>query len=354
MPNPTDPADLRLLALLAEEGKGAVHEFAARLGMDPREVATRLINLSASGLPLVVGAECDQQRLRGTVAAAKAAQHRPQYPGNQYPGQQYPGQPHPGYARPGHPTQPPPGSYPAPNQAAPNTAPGPYPAQTPGPRPVQQPGPYPQPGAQSGPYPASAPQQAGSVARIPAVAEPPAPQEPPPADPLSIFGPPQSAAWARGDEPAAGTEKPAPSTPDGPAASGKVGERLDTTGLEGDPISVRLVEVVDPADALYTAAGYTLGGTERAVVVHTELTNRGSRTYQTLPDQYLMLYTAEGHSIAKAAISLSSRPPHTMGVPPGETVGGHAVYILNERTRVLEIRWLARPDSQRGGLTWEL
>lgn len=338
-PNPSDPVDLRLLALLAEEGKGAVHEFANRLGMDPREVAARLINLSGTGLPLVVGVECDQQRLRGVVAAASARAQQ----------------------------------------------------QSPPPRPTGQPpssgsGPYRVPGQQSGaPYqPQAAPpaqQQGPSVARIPAVAEPPKPPpnqarppkqgEPsspaaaagPPSGPnpaapaaaepaLNPFGPPQSAAWARTDEESSG-ESGKPSAP-GPAQTGKVGERLRTTGLEGDPISIRLVEVVDPADFLYTAAGYTLGETERTVVVHTELTNHGSRTYHTLPDQYLVLYTTEGHSIGKAAISLSSRPPHTMGVPAGETVGGHAVYIINERTRVLEVRWLARPDSQQNSLTWKV
>ena len=35
----TDPADIRLLAALADQGKVAVHELAAKVGMDPREVA---------------------------------------------------------------------------------------------------------------------------------------------------------------------------------------------------------------------------------------------------------------------------------------------------------------------------
>ena len=39
----TDPADIRLLAALADQGKAAVHELAAKVGMDPREVAYRLV-----------------------------------------------------------------------------------------------------------------------------------------------------------------------------------------------------------------------------------------------------------------------------------------------------------------------
>jgi hypothetical protein len=65
-----DPVDIRLLALVAESGKAAVHEIAARLGMDPREVASRLVALSGTGLPLVVGVECDPYGLRAALAGA--------------------------------------------------------------------------------------------------------------------------------------------------------------------------------------------------------------------------------------------------------------------------------------------
>ena len=54
-----DPVDIRLLSLVAESGRAAVHDIAARVGMDPREVAARLTALSATGLPLIVGVECD-------------------------------------------------------------------------------------------------------------------------------------------------------------------------------------------------------------------------------------------------------------------------------------------------------
>jgi len=65
----TDPIDARLLAALAEHGRVAVHELAARLGMDPREAAYRLVTLSGSGLPLLVGVECDPHGLRAALAA---------------------------------------------------------------------------------------------------------------------------------------------------------------------------------------------------------------------------------------------------------------------------------------------
>ena len=43
-----------------------------------------------------------------------------------------------------------------------------------------------------------------------------------------------------------------------------------TEGLEGEYLSIQLVEVVDPADYLFTAAGYRLQEGERSVVVHTD------------------------------------------------------------------------------------
>lgn len=341
--NAPDPADIRLLAVLAEEGRGAVHELAAKLGMDPREAVTRLINLSATGLPLVVGAECDQAKLRDHLAAMQAQQQ----PG----GQQAAPKP------PGGPTSAGPFRTPAPGAPAPpGQSQPPIPGQPPaGARPGRQ---VPPPSVPNPAFPGQAPQANFGDGMAPQASAnaPHAPQAQ--QSPLGTWGPPQSSAWARGDEQiergadgaggSNGTEGSA-----GPR-NGRVGDKLHTTGLQGDPISIRLVEVVDPADSLYTAAGHTLGETERTIVVHTELTNHGWRSYNTPPDQYLVLQTADGNTIGKAPISLASRPPHTIGVPAGETVGGHAVYVLNQRTRILEVRWLARPDSMQHSLTWQL
>ena len=110
--------------------------------------------------------------------------------------------------------------------------------------------------------------------------------------------------------------------------------------------------MVDPADYLFTAAGYRLREGERSVVVHTELTNKGPGAFGYLPDLYLVLVTDDGTAIAKAPVSLSSRPPHRIGVRPGETAGGHTVYVLPEDTRVTAVRWSARPDDDRNALTW--
>src|SRR5689334_9684967 len=58
--------------MLAEMGRAAVHELAARVGMDPREVASRLVALSGSGLPLLVGVECDPNGIRNALMAAQS------------------------------------------------------------------------------------------------------------------------------------------------------------------------------------------------------------------------------------------------------------------------------------------
>ena len=58
--------------MIAEMGRAAVHEVAARLGMDPREAASRLITLSGSGLPLLVGVECDPNGIRQALSNSMA------------------------------------------------------------------------------------------------------------------------------------------------------------------------------------------------------------------------------------------------------------------------------------------
>lgn len=302
----TDPVDTRLLAALAEVGKAAVHELAAKVGMDPREVAYRLVALSGSGLPLLVGVESDPQGLRAAIAAP--------WPQRPVPGPQQQGQPpHPGQG----------------------TPPGGYTAQ----------------GPPSGPYHPTPTATNKSFQRLrppPPQFTPPAQHPPPPTgDPMiSTWGPPQSSSWARGDEPQRGR------APGG--KQGRIGDVMETHGLEGEHLTLQLLEVQDPADYLFSAAGYRLDDGERAVVVHTEITNRGAVPFVSLPDNYLELMTADGQPIGKAPVSLTSRPPHKIGVRPGETLGGHTVYVLPDSTKVVSVRWSPRPEPDERTLTWSI
>ncbi|WP_438387429.1 AsnC family protein [Actinopolyspora saharensis] len=357
-----DPVDVHLLNAVAETGRVAVHELAAHLGMDVRDVAARLAALSTTGLPLVVGVECDPNGIRNALAAAGAQPM--QYPA----APQAPGQPS--------------GNYPAPPVAGGNPGmggPPPQPPHQPGQHSGNHPvyggpsGPYP---PQSGPYPApvppaQAPQPPQGGAPPPQQAPPqsPAPQNPPPGQPPQWpagsqpgqapppgapagWGPPGSASWTRADQPSsAGSAAPQqPSVP----RSGKVGTKLEGVGPGGEPVSVLLVEVVDPADFLFSAAGHTLAEGERAVVVHTELTNRGSTVYDAPPDANLVLVTTQGSPVSKASASLSSRPPHSSGVSPGETGGGHTVFVLPEDTELSTVEWSPRPDPGPNSLTWDI
>jgi len=352
----TDPVDTRLLAALADLGKAAVHELAAKVGMDPREVAYRLVALSGSGLPLLVGVESDPNGLRAAIAGS------PPSWANRPPQQQFPpppSQPVPQQPQPPGPPMPPPvqgtPSGPYTVQGAPS---GPYTVQgaPSGPYTVQgaPSGPYTVQGAPSGPYnvqgtpsgryPGPPPQQPQQPPRPPRPFTPP----PVPLDPaVSTWGVPQTASWARGDEPA---------RPSGPATGrqGRLGEVMETQGLEGEQLSVQLLEVQDPADYLFSAAGYRLEDGERAVVVHTEITNRGAIPFASLPDNYLELLAADGRPIGKAPVSLTSRPPHKIGVKPGETLGGHTVYVLPDATRVVSVRWSPRPEPDERTLTWSI
>ena len=184
------------------------------------------------------------------------------------------------------------------------------------------------------------------------------------ADAIGTWGPPQTAAWARGDREATKhgdreTVNMSATVPTGPAGrerkrTGTVGDVLYAESPDGEPVSIKLVEVVDPADFLFTAAGYRLQPGERAVVVHTELTNRGAVPFSALPDLYLVLVDVDGATVSKAPVSLSSRPPYRIGTKPGETVGGHTVYVLPENTELASVRWSIRPDDDQGAITWTL
>ncbi len=352
-----DPVDMRLLSLIAEMGRAAVHEVAARMGMDPREVASRLVALSANGLPLVVGVECDPNGIRAALAAVTPPSYPVQgTPSGVYPASAYPPNVAPAGAYPppsGYPVGPPSGANAYPPAFPQGTPSGPYshPAGTPSgayppPAPATPSGPYPVHGTPSGRYagPAQPPSQ-------PIPVQPASPPDPV----MSTWGPPQTASWARGDQPApvqmhapVQVQQARPAS----ARTGKVGGTLETEGLEGEYLAIQLVEVVDPADFLFTAAGYRLQEGERSVVVHTEMVNRGAQAFNSLPDLYLVLVTKDGQTVPKAPVSLSSRPPHRIGVAPGETAGGHAVYVLPENVEVTAVRWTARPDDTSKALTW--
>lgn len=362
-----DPVDARLLALIAEAGRAPVHTVAARLGMDVREVAARLAALAAAGLPLVVGVECDPHGIRAALAGAgwgQQAQGTPSgaypvqgtpsgaygvqgTPSNAYPVQGTPSGPYqswggqpPNQPPAGYPNQPPAGLYPGAQQ------PGPPPPQ-PGPQYPGQPGPpsggfpaqgYPNPGAGGGFGVQQPQQQFGQQQQAP--------------NPQSTWGPAQSAAWVRGDH-APGSNRPQPqAAPSGSVRTGTIGSTLDAEGLEGERLTIQLLEVVDPADFLFSAAGYRLQEGERAVVVHTELTNRGSIPFAALPDMYLVLVTKNGSTVNKAPVALSSRPAHRIGIQPGETTGGHTVYVLPESLDLAEVRWSPRPDDEKRTLSW--
>ena len=123
-------------------------------------------------------------------------------------------------------------------------------------------------------------------------------------------------------------------------------------GLEGESLAIHLLEVQDPADFLFGAGGYQLAEHERAIVVHSEFTNKGQVPFASLPDNYLELVTADGHPIEKDPMSLTSRPPHKIGLAAGETASGHTIYLLSSDTRITAVRWSPRPEPDNRTCTW--
>ena len=348
-----DPVDAHLLALVAEVGRVAVHDLAKRAGMDVREVAARLAGLAAGGLPLVVGVECDPTALRYAIAGygwpqgAAGGPSQVNQPSGPY-----------GVVQ----TGPPSGPLPAPGYRWPGQV-GYQGDQGRGPSHSGPHGGFGPTGAGHGATDQRAP---GRAAVDPVDQRTPGRAAPPPADqrapggaavdPVGTWGPPGSASWARGDQLLTTTVRttPARRAATGDKRAGAIGDTLHADGPDGVRLAIHLVEVVDPADFLFTAAGYRLQPGERSVVVHTEVTNHGGTPYPSLPDLYLVLLDGEGNAVSKAPVSLSSRPPHRIGVKPGETAGGHTVYVLPESTELAAVRWSARPDDEQHALSWSL
>ncbi|GAB2756884.1 hypothetical protein GCM10027174_36190 [Salinifilum aidingensis] len=334
-----DPVDVRLLSALADAGDTTVPELAGHLGMDVRDVAARLAALSTTGLPLTVQVDCDQRGLRNAVAQAQAFTAAPPGPGM-------------------------PPNAPQPPAAPPGSASGGYPAPPPGALPPQHPsGGYPVPPAPPSPSgPHSSPHPSGPQPSRP---QPSGPQQTggAPPDPMHTWGPPAgSAAWARGDHSPSGprgggnTVDPLAAERTRPAMNpqrGKIGSTLEVAGPGGE-LAIQLVEVVDPADYFFSAAGHELGEGERAVVVHTELTNRSPVTYQQVPDEHLVLVAEDGTTLGKSGTTLTSRPPHSAPVQPGATAGGHTVYVVPEPTRLVAVRWSPTAEETWWSLTWDV
>lgn len=265
-----DPADLRLVAALADLGRASVLELAARARMAPDDVALRLLRLGAAGMRLVLGVEADQQALRAWVTSQQPARAQPQawFP-------------------------------PAPPQGYPTAAP-------------------------QG-YPTAAPQQAPAG-----------------------WGAPPSAGWVRPESapvPAAPVARPVPLPP------AVLGARQGGVGPNGQPVWVTPLEVVDTADALFAAAGHTLGEGSRASVVHTEVT-AGPPGYPCAPDAGLVLVLSDGREVTRSPATLISRPPYRGGIGPDETLAGHTVFELDADASIIGLRWRSVPGG--AALDWRL
>jgi hypothetical protein len=305
-------------------------EVAARVGLDPRDAAVRLVNLAATGLTLRVTVEADPVQLQAALAYQYPAQQQPQFTQSQpYPQQYQQVPPNPyqqqGYPQPGPQGQGPSGRYPMP----------PQPSQA-------------MPAPQAPPAPAqAAPVPNPNIVRTPGGS----------LDAVGTWGPAQAATWARGDKPPARENSASVATslvaPVKPRA-GQEGDTLHTTGLGGQDLSIALLEVVDPADMIFSAAGYTLQDGERAIVVHTEITNHGPVSYDLLGDLYLYLVAADGTELSKAPLTLQSRPPHQIGIATAATSGGHTVYVVDDAVEITRVKWLPSPDNPSEAVTWSL
>ena len=125
-----------------------------------------------------------------------------------------------------------------------------------------------------------------------------------------------------------------------------------TVGLSDEQLWVTLLQFLDPADTILTTAGYRLDDGERAILVRTAMANHGPAPHDSLPDQYLVLKTADGAVLPKTPMGVASHPSFRVGVPAGGQADGWTVFLIPTDTVVAEVGWSVRPDLLDRTLRW--
>ena len=137
--------------------------------------------------------------------------------------------------------------------------------------------------------------------------------------------------------------------------SGKIGDKLITDGFSDrqEKVAVKVVEIIDPADAQMAAEKYQTDPEKRFVIVKSEFTNLGPMEYKTSPDLYLVLVDDRGQDTRKVIAILKSCPGYTYDpIAPNATVSGCTIFQLGKTTPIISVQWSPRPDLKDKTLTW--
>jgi len=387
-----DTDDLRLLAELINNAYIPLANAAWNARMSQAEAALRLVSMAERGLPLRLVADGDRQQLWHIAQSGPATSGVPLTSHQPAPATGAPPVPGPAEASMSGPqppvavqltTAPPVPVVAPPGMPAPASSPTGA-AATPGvPAPVLLPPASPVPPheqAIAGAVPLGQPPfgQPEAPASGPVPAAEPAPDAPPVGSPApdtaepggapdagSAWGPAGSSSWARVDEaPAVPAEPPAPpetAAPANPPSSASPvtpgpprWEPQHVTGPGGEQLTVTVLAVLDPGDAVLTDAGYRMEPGQRAVLVHSSVQNAGQAHYYPVGDANLVLETDAHVLLGRANVAVATHPAFGVGVAPGRTADGWSVFLIPSETVLAGLKWCIRPDIPQTIVGWPI
>ena len=136
---------------------------------------------------------------------------------------------------------------------------------------------------------------------------------------------------------------------------GKVGDKLVTEGFrdQKEMMAIKVTEIIDPADAIMTAARYKTDPDKRFVIVKSEFTNLGPNPYDTTPDLNMVLVDDRDQEYRKSIAIVDACPgyPHEP-LATNATASGCSFFELAKATPVVAVRWSPRSDLKDRTLTW--
>lgn len=115
-----------------------------------------------------------------------------------------------------------------------------------------------------------------------------------------------------------------------------------------------ILQVLDPGDEALTSAGYRMEPGQRAVLVHSSVTNTGQAPYYPVGDLNLVLETDRHVLLGRANIAVASHPAFPIGVTPGRSTHGWSVFLIPSETVLAGIKWCIRPDMPQTIIGWPI
>lgn len=125
-------------------------------------------------------------------------------------------------------------------------------------------------------------------------------------------------------------------------------------GPSGEQLRVAILQVVDPANELVTAAGIQVPLGHRAVLIHSTVANDGPAYYPATGDTNLVVETADRTLLGQSGMSLPDHRRFGNGLPPHEVADGWTLFFVPQIATLTGIKWCIRPQFPETIVGWPI